>query len=63
MNSNYSTVINTSPYKVVFGREPKRPPLFGREGLVLEDGEADENENDHSYPTAYDPDESGREVM
>ena len=42
----------SSPYEVVYGRKPKSPPLFGREGLVVEDGEADEN--DHSYSTAYD---------
>ena len=61
MNSNHSTVINAAPYKVVFGREPKGPPLFGRDGLVLEDDEPDEHE--HSYSTAYDLDESNPEVI
>ena len=61
VNSNYSTVTNAAPYKLVFGREPRGPPVFGREGLVIESVEP--AEQDPSFSTAYDLDDSYQEVM
>ena len=52
VNTSHSTVIDSTPYEVVYGRQPKLTPLFGREGLVVEDGAPDQH--DHSYSTAYD---------
>ena len=51
VNSSHSSVINQTPYGVVFGRQPNPPPFFGRETLVMEDRH--EDQTDHSFSTAY----------
>lgn len=47
VNTVHSRVIGTTPYDVVFGRRPKPPPVFGGEGVVLDDAEP--SQLDHSY--------------
>ena len=59
VNSAYSRVIANTPYAVVFGREPKTAPLFGRGALV---DEIDVIEGD-SYSTAYDQSDTELEVI
>ena len=51
VHSSHYSVINQTPYGVVFGREPKPPPKFGRKNLVKEDSHADQT--DRSFATAY----------
>ena len=61
VNTALLTETGNTPFEMVFGRPSKPTPQFGKEEVVVEDGEFEQHE--HSYSTAYGSEQSYAEVL